>query len=346
MMQALFYTGPDQMELRDAELPPLGVGESRVRVLATGICGSDLHAYHGHDPRRVPPMILGHEAAGEVIEGPLAGKRVTMNPLVICGHCDYCLEGRQNLCSNRTMLGMNRPGTFAESVVVPDQCLIELPDGLSSVAAALTEPAATALHAINRLERSLTRPLAEAKTLVIGAGAVGLLTGLMLRQRGVRRLTLADTNPLRRETAEKAGLTVIDPRETPLEADSVEAVFDCVGASATRAMAVQAMRPGGVLMHLGLQDNDGQFDMRSVTLKELIVLGAYTYTPTDLQASVDLLASAALGPLDWVETRTLDAGVGAFADLVAGQTAAAKIVLTPGGCFRPRHPASVPVTVG
>ncbi|WP_129139932.1 alcohol dehydrogenase catalytic domain-containing protein [Modicisalibacter coralii] len=328
-MQALFYTGPEQMELRDIELAPLAAGESRVRVLATGICGSDLHAYHGHDPRRVPPMILGHEAAGEVIEGALAGKRVTMNPLVICGHCDYCLAGRQNLCSNRTMLGMNRPGTFAESVVVPDQCLIELPDGLSPVAAALTEPAATALHAINRLARSLARPLAEARVLVIGAGAVGLLTGLMLRQRGVRRLTLADTNPLRRATAEQAGLTVIDPRRTPVEADSVEAVFDCVGAAATRTMAVQTTRPGGSLMHLGLQDNDGAFDMRAVTLKELIVLGAYTYTPSDLRATVDLLASGALGPLDWVETRGLDGGAAAFAELVAGQSAAAKIVLTP-----------------
>ncbi|WP_106419606.1 alcohol dehydrogenase catalytic domain-containing protein [Salinicola tamaricis] len=328
-MQALFYTGPEQMELRDTELPPLAAGESRVRVLATGICGSDLHAYHGHDPRRVPPMILGHEAAGEVVEGALVGKRVTMNPLVICGHCDYCREGRQNLCSNRTMLGMNRPGTFADSVVVPDHCLIELPDGMSPVVAALTEPAATVLHAINRLERSLARPLAEARVLVIGAGAVGLLTGLMLRQRGVRRLTLAETNPLRRETAERAGLTMIDPRQTPPEADSVEAVFDCVGAAVTRAMAVQATRPGGALMHLGLQDNDGPFDMRAVTLKELIVLGAYTYTPNDLHATVDLLASGALGSLDWVETRGLEGGATAFADLVAGRTAAAKIVLTP-----------------
>ncbi|MBZ9538020.1 alcohol dehydrogenase catalytic domain-containing protein [Modicisalibacter tunisiensis] len=329
MMQALFYTGPDRLEIRETEVPALGAGESRVRILATGICGSDLHAYHGHDPRRVPPMILGHEAAGEVIEGALAGKRVTMNPLVVCGRCDYCLEGRQNLCSNRTMLGMNRPGTFAESVVVPDHCLIELPEDLEPVAAALTEPAATALHAINRLERSLARPLAEANALVIGAGAVGLLVGLMLRQRGVRRLTLADTNPLRRETAEKAGLTVIDPRDTAVDADSIEAVFDCVGASATRSMAIQAVRPGGAVMHLGLQDNDGPLDVRSLTLKEVTFLGAYTYTQNDLRATVDLLASKALGSLEWVEIRQLADGADAFADLAAGRTAAAKIVLTP-----------------
>ena len=158
-MQALYYVGPEQLELRDTEEPIMAAGESRVRIQATGICGSDLHAYHGHDSRRQPPLVLGHEAAGEVVEGAMAGKRVTMNPLIVCGDCDYCLEGRQNLCSNRTMIGMTRPGTFAETLTIPDHCLIELPDTLPAVTAALTEPAATALHGINQLEQVLSRPL-------------------------------------------------------------------------------------------------------------------------------------------------------------------------------------------
>ncbi|PXY00159.1 alcohol dehydrogenase catalytic domain-containing protein [Halomonas sp. LBP4] len=328
-MQALYYVGPERLELRETEEAPLAEGESRVRIQATGICGSDLHAYHGHDPRRQPPLILGHEAAGEVVEGALAGKRVTMNPLIVCGRCAYCLAGHQNLCSNRTMIGMTRAGSFAESLTIPDHCLIELPDTLPSVAAALTEPAATALHGINRLERALSRPLAEARVLVIGAGAVGLLAGLMLRQRGVRTLQLADTNPLRRETAEKAGLEVFNPREASPEADSFEAVFDCVGAAPTRDMAVKAVRPGGAIMHLGLQDNEGGLDVRAITLKEVTFLGAYTYTPSDLRATVDLLDSQALGPLDWVEVRRLDEGAEAFAELAAGRTSAAKVILQP-----------------
>ncbi|MBB3190510.1 alcohol dehydrogenase catalytic domain-containing protein [Halomonas cerina] len=328
-MQALYYVGPEQLELRETEEVPLAEGESRVRIQATGICGSDLHAFHGHDPRRQPPLILGHEAAGEVVEGALAGKRVTMNPLIVCGRCDYCLSGRQNLCSNRTMIGMTRAGSFAESLTIPDHCLIELPETLSPVAAALTEPAATALHGIQRLERSLSRPLAEARVLVIGAGAIGLLAGLMLRQRGVRTLRLADTNPLRRQTAQEAGLETFDPRDhIPPEA-SVEAVFDCVGAAATRDMAVAAVRPGGAIMHLGLQDNEGSLDVRAITLKEIAFLGAYTYTATDLRATVELLDSGALGDLSWVETRRLQEGAEAFADLVAGRTAAAKVVLLP-----------------
>lgn len=328
-MQALYYVGPERLELRETQEEPLAEGESRVRIQATGICGSDLHAYHGHDPRRQPPLILGHEAAGEVVEGAMAGRRVTMNPLIVCGHCDYCLSGRQNLCRNRTMIGMTRAGSFAESLTIPDHCLIELPETLSPVAAALTEPAATALHGIQRLERSLPRPLAEARVLVIGAGAIGLLVGLMLRQRGVRTLQVADTNPLRRQTSVEAGLDAIDPRDhLPPEA-SVDAVFDCVGAAATRDMAVAAVRPGGAIMHLGLQDNKGSLDARAITLKEIAFLGAYTYTTTDLKATVELLDSGALGDLSWIETRRLQEGAQAFSDLVAGRTAAAKVILLP-----------------
>lgn len=328
-MRALYYLGPERIELRETEEPALAPGESRVRILATGICGSDLHAYHGHDPRRQPPLILGHEAAGEVVEGALAGKRVTMNPLIVCGVCDHCLAGQQNLCSNRTMIGMTRAGSFAESVTIPDHCLIELPDTLPEVAAALTEPAATALHGINRLERSLPRSLSEASVLVIGAGAIGLLAALMLRQRGVRNLLMVDTNPLRRETAAHSGFEVLDPRESALPSGSYHAVVDCVGAGPTRDMSVTAARPAGVILHLGLQDNERGPDARAITLKELTFLGAYTYTPSDLKATVELLDSRALGDLDWVEVRRLDQGADAFADLVAGRTAAAKIVLQP-----------------
>ncbi|MGS2742104.1 alcohol dehydrogenase catalytic domain-containing protein [Halomonas sp. LS-001] len=328
-MQALYYVGPEQVEMRETEELPLAEGESRVRILATGICGSDLHAFHGHDARRQPPMILGHEAAGEVLEGPLAGKRVTMNPLIVCGHCEYCISGRQNLCANRTMIGMTRPGSFAETLTIPNHCLIELPDSLSAEAAALTEPAATALHGVNRLANYLSRPLSEARVLVIGAGAIGLLTGLILRHKGVRHLQLAETNPLRRSTAEAAGLSTFDPREQTPQTDSFEAVFDCVGSGITRDMAVRFIRPGGAIMHLGLQDNEGGLDTRSITLKEVAFLGAYTYTSADLRATVDLLDSQALGPLSWVEVRQLEQGAAAFADLVAGRTPAAKIILTP-----------------
>ena len=164
---------------------------------------------------------------------------------------------------------------------------------------------------------------------MIGAGAIGLLTGLILRHKGVRHLQLAETNPLRRSTAEAAGLSTLDPREETPQTDSFEAVFDCVGSGYYPGYGRTFVRPGGAIMHLGLQDNEGGLDTRAITLKEVAFLGAYTYTSADLRATVDLLDSQALGPLSWVEVRRLEQGADAFADLVGGHTPAAKIILTP-----------------
>ena len=194
-MQALVYVGNEQMAFREeAEAVPLSSDETLVRIEAVGICGSDMHAYLGHDPRRVPPLILGHEAAGTVLDGSLSGKRVVINPLITCGHCNHCLDGRQNLCAERDLIGMYRPGAFAERVAIPERNLIEIPEGMDAALAALTEPAATATHTVNLAERALARPISEAKALVIGGGSVGLFAALSLAYRGVSDITLADTN--------------------------------------------------------------------------------------------------------------------------------------------------------
>ncbi|HVB47477.1 MAG TPA: alcohol dehydrogenase catalytic domain-containing protein, partial [Burkholderiales bacterium] len=118
-MKALVYTGPREVVYRDEAEPALSAGEVVIRIDAAGICGSDMHAYHGHDPRRVPPLILGHELAGEIVAGPDTGKRVTVNPLITCGRCEYCVQGRNNLCANRGMVGMSRPGAFAQYMSIP-----------------------------------------------------------------------------------------------------------------------------------------------------------------------------------------------------------------------------------
>ncbi len=120
-MRALVYTSPRGLELRDVAQPVAGEGQTVVDVAACGICGSDMHAYLGHDERRPPPLVLGHEAAGVALEGPLAGRRVTVNPLESCGNCDFCVEGRDNLCPDRRIISMPpRDGAFAEQVVVPE----------------------------------------------------------------------------------------------------------------------------------------------------------------------------------------------------------------------------------
>jgi alcohol dehydrogenase len=330
-MKALVYTGPRSLAYRDEPDPLPAEGEVVIEVEAVGICGSDMHAWHGHDARRVPPLILGHELCGTVVAGPGTGRRVTVNPLITCGHCLYCLTGRDNLCENRTMVGMTRPGGFAERMAIPARSVLDLPDDMPAEHAALTEPAATGLHAIRLAERALARPLAEASVLVIGGGAVGMLAALLLRHRGVRRLQVAETNALRRASAARCGgFTAYDPQREPGPAHAtIDLVIDAVGAGVTRRAALAAVRPGGVVVQIGLREPATEIDMRRITLAEITMIGTYTYTMADLRATVQALRDGDFGSLDWVETRPLAEGGRAFADIDAGRAAAAKILLVP-----------------
>ena len=330
-MKALVYTNPLEVTYRDEPDPVLVPGEVVLRIDAVGICGSDMHAFHGHDPRRNPPLILGHELAGTVVAGPQLGRRFTANPLITCGHCEYCVQGRNNLCSNRTMVGMTRPGAFAERMSIPASSLIEIPQDMTARMAALTEPAATALHALNLSMRAMQRPLPESRLLVVGGGAIGMLTALLARDYGCRDVVVAETNPLRRESiARHVGVRAFDPMGEKAVADgSADLVVDAVGAKATRNAAFAAVKPGGVIMHVGLQDWASEIDMRKLTLAEITLLGTYTYTTADLRATVAALARGAFGDLAWVEERPLEDGARAFLDLHEGRSASAKIVLRP-----------------
>lgn len=333
-MKALVYTQPLEVQLQERPQPQAEPGEVVLQIEAVGICGSDMHAWHGHDPRRKPGLVLGHEFVGRVAEsaapGIAVGTRFTGNPLITCGHCDYCVQGRNNLCANRSMVGMTRPGAFAEYMSIPAASLIAMPQDLSATCAALTEPAATAWHAINLTARAAARPLHECRVLVIGGGAIGMLSALLLRHLGVDRVSVAELNPLRREAvARHAQCDAFDPRSAPPAEAAFEVVIDAVGAKATRAQAFSAVKPGGTIMHVGLQDWASEIDMRKLTLAEITLLGTYTYTTADLRATVAALARGSFGDLSWVEERALDAGQQAFLDLDQGRCAAAKVILKP-----------------
>ena len=333
-MKALVYTQPNEMQILERPYPSLESDEVVLKIQSVGICGSDLHAYHGHDPRRKPGLVLGHEFSGTIEETQSTlfskGQRVTGNPLITCGHCEYCLQGRNNLCSNRTMVGMTRPGAFAEYMSIPASTLIAIPDDLDVDAAALTEPAATAVHAINLSMRALYRPIQECRVLVIGGGAIGMLSTLLLKHYGVNHIQVAEVNPLRREAIRQhVRCSTVNPIEEKISENYFEFVMDCVGTAVTRNAALAAVKPGGVMMHVGLQDWASEIDMRKLTLAEITLLGTYTYSTIDLQATVNLLHQKAFGDLAWVEKRSLDQGAEAFKDLHAGKTAAAKVLLKP-----------------
>lgn len=332
-MKALVYTGTQSMDYRDEPSPQAPAGESLVTIEASGICGSDMHAWHGHDARRVPPMILGHELAGVVQGGAHAGKRVAINPLVTCGQCRECRAGLPNLCASRDLLGLGRAGGYAETVSVPDSNLFDIPDSLTSIHASLMEPTAVSLHAIHLAEKILSRPISECRTLVIGGGAIGALAALLLTQKGASHISIAETSPLRRGSLKTmCDAHVYDPmgKSTP-KPDSFELVVDAVGSGATRKAASALVHTGGVISHIGLQDNEAGLDTRRLTLQEVSFVGNYTYNLSDLQASLDLLANGAIGDLSWVEVRALSEGAQAFKDIHNVKTPAPKIVLLPDG---------------
>jgi alcohol dehydrogenase len=333
-MRALVYTQPNEMQLLERPQPDAAPGEVVLKIEAVGICGSDMHAYHGHDPRRKPGLVLGHEFVGRIEASAAAGfergTRFTGNPLITCGVCEYCAQGRNNLCANRTMVGMTRPGAFADFMSIPAASLIAMPQQMPAVTAALTEPAATAWHAINLSLRALARPLHECRVLVIGGGAIGMLAALLLKRLGVLQLAVTELNALRRTSVEQhVGCETIDPRAQPLPESAFDYVMDAVGSKVTRQQAFAAIKPGGVIMHVGLQDWASEIDMRKLTLAEITLLGTYTYTTADLRATVDALDRGLFGNLAWVEQRPLADGAAAFADLDQGRSAAAKIVLIP-----------------
>ena len=333
-MKALVYTQPNEVQLLDQPDPSLQVGEVILKIEAVGICGSDMHAYHGHDPRRKPGLILGHEFCGTVVESASAqygkGTRVTGNPLITCGVCEYCVQGRNNLCSHRTMVGMTRPGAFAQYMSIPAASLIDMPQDMPSTHAAVTEPAATALHAINLSMRVLVRPVQECRVLILGGGAIGMFAALLLKNYGCTGTTVAEVNPLRRQQIEQyAQVKTYNPKDSSPAENAYDYVIDAVGSKITRTTAFASVKAGGVIMHIGLQDWASEIDMRRLTLAEITLLGTYTYTTADLRATVQAIDRGAFGGLEWLDVRPMTEGAQAFDDLDKGKVASAKLILQP-----------------
>jgi L-gulonate 5-dehydrogenase len=332
-MKALVYTGPHEMEVRDVGEPaPSADDEVLIKVAACGICGSDMHAWHGHDERRPAPLILGHEAVGVIVEGGQAGTRVVVNPLVTCQTCKDCRGGRENLCAQRQIISMPpREGAFAEYLVMPKRNLIPVPADVVTSAAALTEPLACGWHAVRLAGQMSAKPLEAARCLVLGGGAIGFGAALALAANKAPEVWIAETNPQRRALIERAGdFHVFDPLgDGGPAASSVDVVVDGVGFDATRAKACATVRPGGVIAHIGLGAGSGGLDVRRMTLQEITFLGTYTYTVRDFQETAAAIFDGRLGPLDWPEIRPLGEGAQAFADIDAGLVAAPKIILEP-----------------
>ena len=332
-MQALVYTDIQKLIYREEKNPKLLNGESIIKVSASGICGSDMHAYHGHDNRRIPPLILGHEVSGVINKGKDIGKKVVLNPLITCGKCNYCTNKREHLCPKRIILGMNRPierqGGFAEYVSIPDKNIYELPKNLNMKEAPIAEPCAVALHAVELGENELSLKLKDSKALVIGSGAIGLLSGLILSKvKKCEEIVIVEPNDKRlKESLKYLDADGLKPNSKNINRDHFDIVFDTVGLEATRKQAIESIKPGGIIIHIGLTQPSGNFDFRKTTLQEITFIGTYCYTNRDFEKTLNILNNKEIGTLEWIEYRNLKEGASAFKEIHEGKCTAPKIIL-------------------
>lgn len=288
-MKALVLKAYKQMEITDLPEPQAGPGEVLIRVRACGICGSDVHGFDGSTGRRIPPIVMGHEAAGVVAQAGSevdrfkAGDRVTFDSTIYCGDCFFCRRGDLNLCDRRRVLGVScgdyrQHGAFAEYVAVPERIVHSLPERFSLEHACLIEPVSIAFHAVDRARIAL-----GATAVVIGAGMIGLAVIQALRLAGCGRIFAADLDERRLELARQLGA---DETCNPQNGDLTTAVkqatdgrgadvaVEAVGATAPVNLAVNCLRKGGTLTLIGNVAPKIEFPLQLAVTRELTVLGS------------------------------------------------------------------------
>jgi 2-desacetyl-2-hydroxyethyl bacteriochlorophyllide A dehydrogenase len=328
------------MEIVESPVPELSAGEVLIRVERVGICGSELSGYLGQNSLRKPPLVMGHEFAGNVaaaatnVSGVAAGDFVVVNPLLTCGACVYCRAERDNLCVARTLVGAHRAGAFAEFVTVPAAACTVLTSEATRRWAFLIEPLACAVRAVAH-----AREVGAKSLLVQGSGMIGLCCIAVARRAGMGPILATDLNAARRAAAAQAwgAERALDPRTddfaTAVAAISdglgVDAVLDCVGTTGTRQEAVRHVRPGGRIVLVGLHDAEARFDGNDLVRREISVAGSFAYTRRDFARAGELTGDGLFPAGAWLETRPLEAGRGAFEDLVEDRASAAKIALIP-----------------
>lgn len=342
-MQALVWQAARQMIMQNEPEPKATGDEIVIRVGHAGICGSELSGYLGHNALRVPPLIMGHEFAGEIVElGPLVpqlrsdlqvGALVTVNPLWYCGDCPACRAGVNQLCVNRRLLGAHLPGAFAQFVSAPAKLAHLLPEGMDTRSGALTEPAGCAVRIAE-----LAGTVADTDCLVIGAGPIGLLSLQMLRFQGAARVFIAELDAARLNMGvDLGGIPLqpqdVDPVAAVLDATAgagVTVAVDAVGTAQTREQCVAAARASGTIILSGLHEETSAMPVANMIRSEIVARGSFAYTPANFARGLELLAESALRLDPWIHEAPLAEGGLWFERLIEAPGAVAKVLLTPG----------------
>lgn len=338
-MKALVWEAPRKMVMREQTEPVVQPGEVVIKVAYAGICGSELSGYLGHNALRVPPLVMGHEFSGEIVglgEGARpelrVGQRVTVNPLVYCGNCEYCKQGLNQLCVSRKLIGAHRPGAYAEYVSAPAMIVTPLPDNMTLQTAALTEPVACGV----RIAELAGEVRGEA-CLVIGAGPIGLLTLQALLIRGAKQVFLVERDPARLKMAAAFGGEVIDPNSTdPVkfvrEATGnrgVSVSVDAVGTALTRQQCISATRSTGTMILSGLHEESSSMPNADIIRREVVVRGSFAYNPANFAEALRLLSTGSITLAPWIIEAPLAEGGQWFDRLIDAPGEVSKVLLVP-----------------
>ncbi len=338
-MKALFYPTFDSLVVRDLPEPVAASGEVLLEVAACGLCGSELETFKNRSPRRMPPLVMGHEfcgtvlAVGEGIDPVLVGTRQVANAVVSCGKCARCRRNDTHLCAERQIFGMHRSGAFAERVAVPARVLIPWPENLPASSACLAEPLANGVHIVG-----LTRHLPAETVLVIGAGPIGLMCQQAFRVLRGSRILACDLSEGRLTVSARIGAekTVCsrssDVREEILRwtgGEGVDVVVDAAGSTATKLLSLACLRPGGVAVWIGLHADEMTLKSYELILPEKQVLGTYGAKQEELAEALDLMRRGKVDVSSWVEVAPLAEAIPVFHRMLRPGETDFKAVFTP-----------------
>ena len=347
-MKALLLTAPSSLTLTDLETPEPDAGEVRVRIAACGICGSDVHGYTGSTGRRIPPLVMGHEAAGIIdavgknVSGELVGQRVALDSTVFCGECEFCNNGQENLCTHRQVLGVScdayrRQGCFAEYAIVPERCVYPLPDQMGFVAASLLEPLTIGLQAV-RLGNASP---ATRSAIVIGAGTIGLAIIVALKSYGVQRVAAVDLDANRLNEAREFGADAVFEADqitakqlaewgaSSADTDGADLVLEAVGAAASVETAIHAVTRGGTVVLVGNVSPAVELPLQTVVTRQIRLQGSCASAGCYPEA-IELAASGAVDLSRFVSrVAPLEDGIDWFERLHNREPGVLKVVLQP-----------------
>lgn len=343
-MKALLHTEPYVFKFMDVPEPEVGPNDVLVRVRAVGICGSDVHGFSGLSGRRIPPIIMGHEASGTVakvgpvVQGIKPGDSVCFDSTVYCNECDVCRKGQHNRCANRMVLGvsipgMKRNGAMAEYVVLPSWTIIPMPESLSFVQAAMLEPVSIGVHAVNQSEIN-----GGETVLIIGTGTIGLFVLQAAKLKGAGKILVSDLSEARLALARDLGADVtIQPGKEDLlqrvaeetAGSGVDVCFEVVGFAQTLQQAISAAKMGGRVVLVGNLTRNIPLNVQEIISRELTLRGSYA-SSGEYRECVDLVASGLIDVMPLVsEIRPLSDGQQCFNRLHEGNSDLIKIVLEP-----------------